>query len=352
MTDSPMPAWESILSASITSAGQLPPDWQIDRDEMNVVLESYPMMINPYYLGLIRRPDDPLGRQVLPDTAELRDQPASDDPLFEEDQSPVPNLIHRYPDRVVVLVSDRCPIYCRFCLRKRRIGRQTASRSGTWKAAIAYIRKHRHVREVILSGGDPLLLHTDRLHSLLTDIREIPAIETVRIHTRVPSALPQRVTGNLVRMLKGFHPLYINTHFNHPNEITAESSAACALLADGGIPLGCQTVLLKGINDSPETMGRLLRKLIMIRVRPYYIHQLDRVRGTCHFATPPDRGLAIMNRLRGLTSGIGIPQYMIDLPGGGKVPLTPEYIERKERGKWYVRNYQGRIFEYPVTETD
>jgi len=341
--------WRSILSSSTRTVDELPADWSVDRDAIRRVADVYPLRINPYYLGLVGCPTDPIGRQVVPDALEIQDQPDADDPLSEEEQSPVPNLIHRYPDRVVLLASNRCPVYCRFCLRKRNVGYEGPVGREALEATLAYIREHRHVREVILSGGDPLLLQTEELQSLLAAIRRIPAVEIIRIHSRAPSALPQRITENLVRMLKAFHPLYLNTHFNHPSEITPSSSAACNLLANAGIPLGCQTVLLKGVNDSLETMERLLRRLVMIRVRPYYIHQLDQVRGTCHFAVPPAQGLKIMEGLRGHTSGIGIPHYMIDLPGGGgKVPLTPDYVERKGLRKWTVRNYRGKVHEYPI----
>jgi len=222
---------------------------------------------------------------------------------------------------------------------------------GGFSEYVDYIQRHKHIREVILSGGDPLLLSTPTLHRLLTDIRRAPNIKILRIHTRVPCALPQRITENLTGMLRAFSPLYINTHFNHPREVTPLAAGACSRLVDSGIPMGCQTVLLKGINDRPDVMLQLVQKLLEIRVRPYYIHQLDHVRGTCHFTASLDRGLDILDALRGHTSGMGVPQYMIDLPGGGgKIPLLPDYVKRKDPKGWRIRNYRGEVFEYPLVD--
>ena len=341
--------WQSILSASIASVDQLATIWPINATEMHRVVESFPMRINPYFLGLIRTPHDPIWKQVIPDLSEIQDTRGTDDPLSEDDQSPVPHLIRRYPDRVVFLVSDQCAVHCRFCLRKRNIGRATPITPSALQAGMAYIGADTTIREVILSGGDPFLLTDEALSSLLTDIRKCSHINSIRIHTRVPCTLPQRITEDLARMLSAFHPLYVNTHFNHPIEITAQSAAACMRLADSGIPLGCQTVLLKGINDDPKVMKHLMQMLITIRVKPYYIHQLDQVRGTCHFSTPLNRGLEIMEALEGHTSGISVPRFMIDLPGGGgKVPLTPTHITRKGKSTWLIRNFRGEVFEYPL----
>jgi len=307
------------------------------------------MLINPYYLSLIGDPSDPIGKQVIPDAEEICDQQATDDPLDEASQSPLPGMIHRYPDRVVFIASNQCPIHCRFCLRKGRIGQNESVCLDEFGAYAAYIQNRQQIKEVILSGGDPLLLSTSVLNQLLTNIRKIRHIEIIRIHTRVPCALPQRVTDSLVGMLAAHSPLYINTHFNHPAEITPQSAKACGRLTDGGMPVGCQTVLLKGVNDESDTMKRLMGKLLSIRVRPYFVHQLDRTRGTCHFRTPLQKGLAIIDSLRGHTSGIGVPQYMIDLPGGGgKVPLLPEYVLGKTSEKWTIRNYTGKTYEYPI----
>ncbi len=311
------------------------------------------MRINPYYLSLIRSAGDPLWKQAVPDIAELRDFLETDDPLTEEKQSPVPGLIHRYPDRVVFLVSSRCAVFCRHCMRKRKVGHPFVVTEKTIRDGILYIRENRAVRDVILSGGDPLLLEDEPLRDILEQIHGISHVETIRIHTRVPCTLPQRITPELAGMLKRFHPLFINTHFNHPDEITPEATLACSRLADAGIPLGCQTVLLKGVNDRPEIMVRLMRKLLSIRVRPYYIHQGDLVRGTGHFHTSVSKGLEIMAALRGHVSGMAVPQYMIDLPGGGgKIPLLPEYILEKRPDLWRIRTWDGRIVEYPLAVSD
>ncbi|MEE8398670.1 MAG: KamA family radical SAM protein [Desulfobacterales bacterium] len=339
--------WQSILSASITSAEQLATIWPVDTADVQRVAESFPMRINPYYLGLIHSVQDPIWRQVIPDPSEIEDTRGTDDPLSENEQSPVPHLIHRYPDRVVFLVSNQCATYCRFCLRKRKVGHPVAITRTALQAGIDYIRADTSIREVILSGGDPLLLTDEALSDLLIGIRKCPHITIIRIHTRVPCTLPQRITADLSRMLRSFHPLYINTHFNHPVEITSQSAAACTMLADSGIPLGCQTVLLKGVNDDPKVMKDLMQLLIALRVRPYYIHQVDPVRGACHFSTPLDRGLEIIKALEGHTSGISVPRLMIDLPGGGgKIPLTPAYIERKDKKNWSIRNFEGKVFQY------
>ncbi len=318
------------------------------------------MRINRYFLSLIRTPYDPIWKQVIPDIAELDDYSNTgnnlkklsfleDDPLYEERQSPVPNLIHRYPDRVVFLVSGQCALFCRYCMRKRKVGDSYAITNESINAGLEYIQKKKEIRDVILSGGDPLMLDDESLCKILKEVRSIPHVEIIRIHTRIPSAFPMRITHNLANMLKAFHPLYINTHFNHPDEITAESAQACSILADAGIPLGCQTVLLKGVNDNPSVMKQLMQKLLMIRVRPYYIHHPDLIRGTGHFHPSLEKGLAVMQSLRGHISGIGVPQYMIDLPGGGgKIPLLPEYIIKKKPETWFIRNYEGKIFEYPL----
>jgi len=259
----------------------------------------------------------------------------------------VSGLIHRYPDRIVWLVSPVCAVYCRFCMRKRSVGctGMTASING-WERALGYIAENCQIRDVILSGGDPLLLADDLLDDLLSRLRKITHVEIIRIGTRAPVTLPERITPGLCRMLKSHHPLYVNTHFNHPLEITRESAQACARLADAGIPLGNQTVLLRDVNDDPIVIKRLMQQLLSIRVRPYYIHQMDLVRGTGHFRTNVREGIEIMERLRGHTSGLATPYFMIDLPGGkGKVPVVPDYLKRLD-GRLLLRNYLGEFIEY------
>jgi len=340
-----MEKWQKSLEKSVTSPEQLSGLFRVAGAPLAEVVGRYPMRITPYYLSLITRPGDAIWRQCVPDAAELDDLTQSDDPLDEERLSPVPGLIHRYPDRVVWIVSAACAVYCRFCMRKRGVG-CSAMLPAPQEAAIAYIASRPEIRDVILSGGDPLLLSDEHIDALLTELRKIPHVEIVRIGTRVPVTLPERITPRLVRMLKRHHPVFVNTHFNHPDEITAQSAKACALLADAGIPLGNQTVLLKGVNDDPLVMRRLMQRLLAIRVRPYYIHQMDLVKGTAHFRTPVTQGVAILDALRGHTSGMAVPHYVIDLPGGkGKVEVAPGCVKR-DGSRLQVTNYLGETVEY------
>jgi len=340
-----MEIWERSLENSITSPEELSGLFRVAAAPLSGVVRRYPMRITPYYLSLITGPGDAIWRQCVPDPAELEDFTQSPDPLDEERLSPVPGLIHRYPDRVVLVVSSACAVYCRFCMRKRGVG-CNGILAASQEEAIGYIASRPEIRDVILSGGDPLLLPDDRLDDLLSALRKIPHVEIVRIGTRVPVTLPERITPRLVRMLKRHHPLFVNTHFNHPSEITAQSAKACARLADVGIPLGNQTVLLKGVNDDPMVMRRLMQLLLTIRVRPYYIHQMDLVRGTAHFRTPVNHGVAVLDALRGHTSGMAIPHYVIDLPGGkGKVEVAPGRVERNG-SRLSITNYLGETVEY------
>jgi lysine 2,3-aminomutase len=346
-----MNRWQKILSESITDPADLPPRFRVERQALREVVATYPMRINPYYLGLIERPDDPLGRQAIPDPRELADLVCPADPLGEENFSPVPNLVHKYPDRALFLVNSGCAMYCRFCTRKRKVGTDRFHIDpATLAAGLNYLEKTPAIRDVLVSGGDPLLLEDDRLEWILSGLRRIPSVEIIRIGTRVPCTLPQRVTAPLARLLKKFHPLYINTHFNHPAEITLEAARACGRLADAGIPLGCQTVLLKGVNNDTKVIRKLLHQLLMIRVKPYYIFQADLSRGTDHFRTPVREGLAIMGQLHGHTSGLAVPKFAIDLPGGGgKVQLLPDYA--LPEGKVHTfRNFRGGYCDYPDPE--
>ena len=301
----------------------------------------YPVRVSPHYASLIGRQNDAIWRQCIPDLRELDDTAQSDDPLDENRLSPVPGLVHRYPDRVVLLVSNRCPVYCRFCMRKRHVGQQTqAFDKNTFDRMVAYIGSHAEIRDVVLSGGDPLMLDDESLNHILGTLSNISNVSIIRIGTRTPVTLPERITPELCRMLRRHHPIYINTHFNHPAEITAASAHACAMLADAGIPLGNQSVLLAGINDSQETMRDLLRGLLELRVKPYYLHQMDLVRGTAHFRTPVTVGLDIIRALRGHISGMAIPQFVIDLPQGkGKVALLPDPPEI--RGEYLLLKTTG-----------
>ncbi len=307
----------------------------------------FPLRITPYYLSLIKEAGDPIGRQVIPDCREMDDPACGLDPLNEESQSPLPGLVHRYPDRVLLLVTEKCAVHCRFCMRKRKV----AFGETDLEKAMDYVAASPKVREVILSGGDPLMLPDQALEKILARIRRIKHVEVIRIHTRIPCVWPERVSRGLAGLLARFHPLYVMVHFNHLREITPFSARACSLLADAGIALGSQTVLLAGINDDPSAMAALLRALVRIRVRPYYLHFLDRLPGTAHFRVPLSQALDLMARLRGYVSGLAIPHLMLDLPGGGgKIPLLPEYVVERKAGVLRIRNFQGRIFEYPCEE--
>ncbi|MFP4649357.1 MAG: KamA family radical SAM protein [Desulfobacterales bacterium] len=341
------PEWKTLLSKSLTSPSDLAAALGISENGIRDVVSTYPFRINPYALDLIRTAGDPVRRQLVPDTAELDESGLADgDPLCEEDQEPVAGIIHRYPDRVVFLVSDRCAAYCRHCMRKRRVG---GKRRIKISAGLDYIAADPGIKEVILSGGDPLLLDDNRLFELLSAIRSTDHVELVRIHTRTPAMLPQRITRELARGLARFHPVYVNIQFNHPAELTAQAVSACCMLADAGIPLGSQTVLLAGVNDDAETMGVLMRRLLFARVRPYYLHHPDPVKGTAHFRVPLEKGLEILESMRGRISGTGIPHYMIDLPGGGgKVPLLPGYEVDNTGRRLVVYNFEKKRYTYPL----
>ncbi|OGU04759.1 MAG: lysine 2,3-aminomutase [Geobacteraceae bacterium GWC2_55_20] len=295
------------------------------------VSSRYPVHVSDYYVGLIQNKGDAIWKQCMPDPQELEDFDQSPDPLNETSLSPVPGLIHRYPDRVVLLVSSRCPVYCRFCMRKRLVGSSDFQMDEAgFQDALKYIAANPSIRDVILSGGDPLMLSDETLYRILSRLRSIRHVSFIRIGSRVPVTLPKRITPELCNILGQFHPLYINTHFNHPAEITDDSSKACSMLANAGIPLGNQTVLLRGVNDSAEVMRELMTGLLEIRVKPYYLHQMDLVRGTAHFRTSINTGLEIIRSLRGHISGMAVPHYVIDLPGGkGKVAILPDLVERK-----------------------
>ena len=343
-----METWQRILQNSITTLDGLKGQLDCDHNALGQVIANFPMRINPYFAKLIQYPGDPIWRQAVPDVAELADTVCMADPLGEENLSPVTNLVHKYPDRVLFLVSNQCAMYCRFCTRKRKVGsNKMLIDDATLAAGYEYLHKHPEVREVLVSGGDPLLLTDEKIAEILSRLRTIPSIEVIRIGTRVPSVLPMRITRHLVEILKAHHPLYINTHFNHPLEITPESSLACSMLADAGIPLGCQTVLLKGVNDNAQTIKELMLALLRIRVKPYYLFQADLTRGTNHFRTPTDTGIAIMRQLYGHISGMAIPTFALDAPGGkGKIPLTPQYILQNGKDLLF-ENYLGEVCTYP-----
>ena len=310
------------------------------------------MAITPHFFNLIdgNDPDCPIRRQMLPSVQETETAPwEMGDPCGEDSHSPVPGLVHRYPDRVLFLVTDRCAAYCRYCTRSRLVSNALGyDFRPNFKEQIEYIRRTPAVRDVLLSGGDALLLSDSKLRQLLTELRSIPHVEFIRIGSRIPIFLPQRITPELCSMLKEFHPLFISVHANHPRELTTEVRDSLARLADAGIPLGNQSVLLKGVNDDASVMKALVQKLLMCRVRPLYIYQCDLINGSAHLRTSVRRGLEIMEQLRGHTTGYAVPQYVIDAPGGGgKVPVAPNYVLSHNADRVVIRNFEGKVFEYP-----
>ncbi|MBI2874957.1 MAG: lysine 2,3-aminomutase [Firmicutes bacterium] len=325
----------------------------VESGSLKRVLRETFLSITPYYAGLMD-PDDPecpIRRQAVPALQELEHGPADlDDPLHEDEDSPVPRLTHRYPDRVLLLVTNKCSMYCRHCTRRRFIGSDLASdvvTRGQIREAIAYIRSHPEIRDVLLSGGDALMMSDSRVEEIIAELRAIPHVEIIRLGTRMPVVLPYRITGELCAMLRRYHPIWVNTHFNHPREVTAEAREACERLADAGIPLGNQSVLLKGVNDSPQVMRELVHLLVRMRVRPYYLYQCDLSRGLEHFRTPVAAGIEIVESLRGHTSGFCVPTYVVDAPGGGgKIPVGPNYVLSHSASKVILRNYEGVICVY------
>ncbi len=326
-----------------------------EEEGVRACLGALRMAITPYYLSLIDPADpwDPVRRQAVPTVKELyRSSADLEDPLHEDSDSPVPGLTHRYPDRVLLLTTDQCSMYCRHCTRRRFAGQRDASVPlERIDKCIEYVRDTPAVRDVLLSGGDVLMLSDQMLEYIIARLREIPHVEIVRLGSRAPVVCPQRITPELCAMLRKYHPIWLNTHFNHPNEITKEAGEACARLADAGIPLGNQSVLLAGVNDCIHTMKKLVQMLVQIRVRPYYIYQCDLSMGLEHFRAPVSKGIEIMEGLRGHTSGYCVPTFVVDAPGGGgKTPVMPQYIISQSPRKIVLRNYEGVITTY--TEPD
>jgi len=347
--------WQWQMRNSIKSLEQLKGKIELTREEHAGVLlanTKLAMGITPYFFNLVDPfdPECPIRRQVVPRIEEMT-YAADDmaDPCGEDHDMPVPGLVHRYPDRVLFLVTDRCASYCRYCTRSRVVsGAGEQELELDFDRAIDYLQKHTEVRDVLLSGGDALLLSDSRLKNLLGRLRAIEHIEFLRIGSRVPIFLPQRITPELCAMLKEFHPLWISVHVNHPKELTAEVREALGRLADAGIPLGNQSVLLRGVNDDPAVMKTLVQKLLRCRVRPYYLYQCDLIQGSSHLRTSVRKGLEIIENLRGHTSGYAIPQYVIDGPGGGgKIPINPSYVVAQTPDRIVLRNYKGDIYEYP-----
>jgi len=347
-------SWQWQLSKSITTWQDLGRFFRLSDQELLSAEKKkrLPMRITPYYASLID-PDDPMQsirRTMIPVVDELLLSPEEKaDPLGEENQSPVPQIVHRYPDRALFLTTGVCAAYCRYCTRSHMVSKKDKVHSSlaVWDAALDYIREHDEIRDVLLSGGDPLTMSDNRIEYLLARLRLIPHVEIIRIGTKVPVVLPQRITPGLTRMLKKYHPLLMSIHFTHPDEVTPEVVTACNRLADAGIPLGSQTVLLKGINDEVEIYKKLTHELLKIRVKPYYLYQCDPIPGSAHFRTPVSKGLEIIKGLRGFTSGYAIPHYVIDAPGGGgKIPLLPDYVAEHNKEGYLLNNYQGRQFLY------
>lgn len=341
-------SWMSTLHG--TNGFYQKPTFSFDdhMDSVAPVIEKYPVKITDYYLNLINKKGDGIWKQCMPDIKEITEGQGMEDPLEEDRDSPVPGLIHRYPDRVLLLLSNSCAVNCRFCTRKRQASTPyTTITDECFEKAIDYIKKNRQVKDVLLSGGDPLMLPTDRLEYFLKKLWEINSINILRIGTRVPCVYPMQVTEKLCKMLKKYHPLFMNVHFNHPAEITLEATRACSMLADAGIPLGNQSVLLKGVNNDPDVMKSLVQKLLRIRVKPYYIYMPDLVKGTHHFRPTLDEGLNIIDSIRGWISGMAVPHLIIDIQGGGgKIPLLPEYLVSKQDNEYIFRNYLGQKFSY------
>ena len=350
-------SWQWQIQNRICSPRVLSRFLDLSLDEMGTFAESktkLPLGITPYYLSLLyaSKPGDPLRRTVVPTVHEFFQLPGEEnDPLGEEGHTQLPGLVHRYPDRVLLLVSGFCSTYCRYCTRSRMVGHDKIYPSkARLEKAIDYIRSTPSVRDVLLSGGDPLTLSDTKLDWILSRVREIPHVEIVRIGTKVPAVLPQRITPELIQVLRKYHPLWMSLHFTHPDECTPETYEACGRLADAGIPLGSQTVLLKGINDDVMTMKSLMHHLMKMRVKPYYLYQCDPVIGSGHFRTSVAKGLEIIRGLRGHTSGYAVPTYVVDAPGGGgKIPLLPNYVISHNETELLLQNYENRLFSYPET---
>ena len=319
----------------------------IDTEALGPAFDAFQMRITPAVLDQIKAVGDAMWQQYVPTVQELEVVDGVVDSLDEDRDSPVPNITHRYPDRALFLVSPVCASYCRFCTRRRKVGDPEKIPLNQYDSAFAYLRSHPEIRDVILSGGDPMMLSDRRLEYLFEKLREIPHIEIIRIGSRITSHLPERITPEFCAMVQRYHPIFMNTHFNHPDELTPAAVAALDRLSKAGVPLGCQTVLLKGVNDDPVVMKELMHRLLKARVRPYYIYMCDPVAGGEHFRTTVQKGLEIIEALRGWTSGLAVPHFVIDAPGGGgKVPLQPEYVESITDEEVVFHNYEGKRFVY------
>ncbi|MEO5566852.1 MAG: KamA family radical SAM protein [Gemmatimonadaceae bacterium] len=345
-----MSEWNKIVHQGINTLDKAVEKFgadAIDKDALVPAFENFQMRITPNVLSVLGEPGSPVWQQYVPTTDELDVVDGVIDSLDEDGDSPVPNITHRYPDRVLFLVSPVCASYCRFCTRRRKVGDPEKIPLNQYESAFQYIASHPEIRDVILSGGDPMMLSDRRLEFIFQRLREIPHVEIIRLGSRITAHLPERITDEFCEMVKKYHPIYMNTHFNHPNEFTPATITALAKLANSGVVLGCQTVLLRGINDTPEVMKELMQILLKNRVRPYYLYMADQVAGGEHFRTTVEKGLEIIKALRGWTSGLAVPHFVIDAPGGGgKVPLLPEYVEQMNEREVVFRNYEGQRFVY------
>src|SRR5579859_2127224 len=349
--------WHWQLANRIGSLAELREVLRLTPEEeagIEFASQRFRIEVTPYFASLMdpNDPDCPIRRQVIPTIDELKASPSEQaDPLDEARYTPAPGLIHRYPDRVLLFPTVHCASYCRFCTRSRIVGHvEDTVHFSELQPAFSYLRSHPEVRDILVSGGDPLTIGDRKLEQLIAELRSIPHVEIVRFNSRVPVFLPQRITESLTAMLRKFHPIYIGVHVNHPKEITPEMTDACAKLADAGIPLGGQTVLLRGINDDPQTMKKLMQQLLRIRIRPYYLNQMDLVAGTSHLRVPIATGISIIEQLRGHTTGYAVPTYVVDTPrGGGKIPIGPTYLMSYENGRAVMRNFRGDCYEYVET---
>lgn len=344
--------WRWQIANSIRDIGELKKYINVtDREEEEIrsAEKEFSWCITPYYAGLMDKdnPECPIRKQAIPKIVELDDPIGIMDPLEEEKHEPAPNIIKVYPDRIAWCISNNCPVLCRHCLRKRMVGREKFKFDRTnMNEAFDYLRNTSEIRDVLITGGDPFMYPDDVIEEILAGLKSIEHIDIVRIGTRTPCTLPQRITPELCKMLKKYHPLWINTQFNHPKELTGEAAKACSRLADAGIPLGNQSVLMYGINNNPEVMKRLVQGLVKFRVRPYYIYQCQTLAGTAHFRTPVETGINILKNLRGYTTGFAVPSYVLDTPYG-KVPMTPDYMVKRDNDAVYLRNFEGKVWREP-----
>jgi lysine 2,3-aminomutase len=353
-----MAEWQRLLrERSLASLQQLADRFGAqhfpDLERLQQAVDNFEFRISPAMVDLIKEPGDPIWRQYVPDLQELDVVDGVMDSLGEDADSPVPNITHRYPDRALFLVSPVCASYCRFCTRRRKVGDPEKIPMSQFESAFRYLEEHAEIRDVIMSGGDPLLLSDRRLDEIIGRLRKIPHLEIIRVGSRVPCHMPERITPELCAVLRKHHPFYINTHFNHPDELTPAAVKGLGMLADAGIPLGCQTVLLRGVNDDAEVMRELMKRLLAARVRPYYIYMCDNVAGVEHFKTTVEKGLEIIQALRGWTSGLAVPHLVVDAPGGGgKIPLLPEYVESLTDHELVMRNFRGERYVWKQPRED